>query len=260
MISLKFYCKHIISKLIRFGVISQGGRNFLGRICIKGRGGGNKRNYRLIDFFRRINLFGKIIKLLYDCNRTAYIALILYKNGLNSFIIATENLQINEEVFSGNIFFEASQKYTGWATPIKNIGLFTIISNIEKIPYKGFSIARAAGTSSLLIGKKQNNAVLKLNSKWELKLNIACMATIGNNANAKHKFKNIGSAGKHRNLGFRPKVRGVAKNPCDHPHGGGNGKHSSPPVPVTRYGKPAKWTPTKNKLKDKKNKRLFKKF
>jgi len=157
-------------------------------------------------------------------------------------------------------FFEASQKYVGWAIPIKNIGLFTIISNIEKIPYKGATIARSAGTSSLLIGKIKDNAVLKLNSKWELNLNTACIATIGNNANAKHKFKIIGSAGKHRNLGFRPKVRGVAKNPCDHPHGGGNGKHSSPPVPVTAYGKPAKWVSTKNKKKDKINKRLFKKF
>ena len=105
MISLNFYCKRIISKLIRFGVLSHGGRNFLGRICIKGRGGGNKKNYRLIDFFRRLNLFGKVLKLLYDCNRTAYIALILYKNGLNSFIIATENLKLNDPVFSGNIFF-----------------------------------------------------------------------------------------------------------------------------------------------------------
>jgi large subunit ribosomal protein L2 len=103
MISLKFYCNRIIKKLIRFGVISHGGRNFLGKVCIKGRGGGNKNNYRLIDFYRRVNLSGVIIKLLYDCNRTAYIALILYKNGLNSFIIATEHLKLNDFVFSGNI-------------------------------------------------------------------------------------------------------------------------------------------------------------
>jgi len=260
MTSLKFYCNRIIGKLIRFGVISHGGRNFLGKVCIKGRGGGNKNNYRLIDFYRRINVFGTILKILYDCNRTAFIALILYKNGLNSFIIATESVNLNDSVFSGNIWFEASQKCIGWSTSLKNIGLFTIISNIEKLPYKGAVISRAAGTSSLLIGKINNNAILKLNSKWEIKINVACIATIGQNANSKHKFKVIGSAGKHRNLGFRPKVRGVAKNPCDHPHGGGNGKHSSPPVPVTAYGKPAKWTSTKNKLKEKINKRLFKKY
>lgn len=260
MISLKFYCKKIISKLIRFGVISHGGRNFLGRICVKGRGGGNKRNYRLIDFFRRINSSGKILKILYDCNRTSYIALVLYKNGLNSFIIATEKLHINDYIYSGNIFFEASQENIGWAVPIKNIGLFTIISNIETIPYKGASVSRAAGTGSLLIGKVKNNATLKLNSKWEMHLNTSCIATIGYNKNSRYKYKVIGSAGKHRNLGFRPKVRGVAKNPCDHPHGGGNGKHSSPPVPVTAYGKPAKWTPTKGKVRDKIKKRLFKKF
>src|SRR5579884_2966724 len=113
MISLKFYCKKIISKLIRFGIVSQSGRNFLGRICVKGRGGGNKKNYRLIDFFRRINLSGKILKILYDCNRTSYIALILYKNGLNSFIIVTENLKVNDYVYSGNLKFEISQKNIG---------------------------------------------------------------------------------------------------------------------------------------------------
>jgi large subunit ribosomal protein L2 len=113
MIGLKFYCNRIIAKLIRFGVLSHGGRNFLGKVCIKGRGGGNKNNYRLIDFYRRVNVFGKVLKLLYDCNRTAHIALVLYKNGLNSFIIATENIKLNDPIFSGNIGFEASQKYIG---------------------------------------------------------------------------------------------------------------------------------------------------
>jgi large subunit ribosomal protein L2 len=103
MTNLKFYCNRIIGKLIRFGVISHGGRNFLGKVCIKGRGGGNKNNYRLIDFYRRINVFGTIFKILYDCNRTAFIAFILYKNGLSSFIIATESVNLNDSVFSGNI-------------------------------------------------------------------------------------------------------------------------------------------------------------
>jgi large subunit ribosomal protein L2 len=113
MLNLKFYCKRIISKLISFGVVSHGGRNFLGKVCIKGRGGGNKRNYRLIDFFRRVNSFGKVFKILYDCNRTAYIALIVYNNGLSSFVIATENLKLNDFIFSGNIYLESSQKYVG---------------------------------------------------------------------------------------------------------------------------------------------------
>jgi len=132
MNNLKFYCKTIISKIRKFGILSHSGRNFLGRVCVKGRGGGKKKNYRFIDFFRRINKLGKILKILYDCNRTSYIALILYQNGLNSFIIATENLKIFDPVFSGNIYFEASNTEIGWAVPIKNIGLFTTISNIEK--------------------------------------------------------------------------------------------------------------------------------
>lgn len=261
MIFLKFYCKKIASKLTRFGIVSTGGRNFLGRICIKGRGNGKKRVYRHIDFFRRINQYGQILKILYDCNRTAFIGLIIYNNGINSFIIIAANLKINDIIYCGSAyqFGELNSKYMGWNVPLKNIGLFSIISNIEKVPFCGSTLARSAGTSSLLIGKANNNAILKLNSKWELKLNIACIATIGHNSNIKHKFNIIGSAGKNRNLGFRPKVRGVAKNPCDHPHGGGNGKHSMPVVPVTAYGKPAKWTPTNNKLKDKKKRRLFKK-
>jgi large subunit ribosomal protein L2 len=113
MNNLKFYCKTIISKIRKFGILSHSGRNFLGRVCVKGRGGGKKKIYRFIDFFRRINKLGKILKILYDCNRTSYIALILYKNGLNSFIIATENLKIFDSVFSGNIYFEASNTEIG---------------------------------------------------------------------------------------------------------------------------------------------------
>lgn len=260
MNNLKFYCKNIISKLKKFGVLSHGGRNFLGRVCIKGRGGGQKRIYRAIDFFRRIRLLGKILKIIYDCNRTAYIALIVYGNGLNSFIIATENLKVYDFIFSGNVTFEANQIHDGWAIPLKNIGVFTIISNVEKAPYKGATIARAAGTSALIIKKSDNIVILKLNSKWELKLNEECIATIGQTSNIDHKYQILGSAGRKRGLGFRPKVRGVAKNPCDHPHGGGNGKHSSPVVPVTAFGKIAKWTPTKKKLKDKIKRQLFKKI
>jgi large subunit ribosomal protein L2 len=110
---LKFYCKKVILKLTRYGIVSRSGRNFLGRICVKGRGNGNKRMYRFIDFYRRINQFGYVLKILYDCNRTSFIALVIYQNGLNSFIIATENLKINDFIYSGEIFFEINQKYVG---------------------------------------------------------------------------------------------------------------------------------------------------
>jgi len=260
MINLTFYCNNIISKLCKFGILSHSGRNFLGRICIKGRGAGNKKVYKFIDFFRRSNLFGKVLKIVYDSNRSAHLALILYENGLNSFIIATENLKIFDFIYSGIIFSEATSWYKGWAVPIKNIGLFTIVSNLEKKLYQGATIARAAGTSALLISKADGIVTFKLNSKWHLNLNENCIATIGAVSNKFHKYEVIGSAGKKRNLGFRPKVRGVAKNPCDHPHGGGNGKHSPPVVPLTAFGKFAKWTHTKNKLKNKLDRRFFKKI
>jgi large subunit ribosomal protein L2 len=124
--------------------------------------------------------------------------------------------------------------------PLNNIALFTLISNVEMAPYQGAKIARAAGVGCLLVGKINNKAILKLNSFWELRVNLDCMSTIGINGNSNYKNKILYKAGVNRNLGFRPKVRGVAKNPCDHPHGGGNGKHSQPSLPLTKYGKPAK--------------------
>jgi large subunit ribosomal protein L2 len=255
---LNFFCNNLISSLKHFGLLSKGGRNFLGRICVRGRGGKKKRIYKFIDFFRRVNLFGVVLKILYDCNRTCLLALIMYKNGVFSFIPATENLNINDLIYSG--VNPIKDPLIGWACPVKDINLFTIINNIELIPFKGSKIVRAAGTGSLLIGKIKEKVLIKLNSCWELKINQDCMGSIGQVSNSNKKYKIIGSAGKARNLGFRPKVRGVAMNPCDHPHGGGNGKHSPPVVAVSAYGRPTKGTPTKNKKKDRIKRRLFKKI
>jgi large subunit ribosomal protein L2 len=260
MLFLNYYSKKIYLKLKSFGVLSKGGRNFLGRICINGRARNQKRVYCLIDFFRRINLFGFVLKLFYDCNRTSLIALIVYENGLNSFIIATEGLKINNLIFSGIINIKNPLiSLNGWALPLGRINLFSIVNNIELKPYNGAKLIRSAGTSGLLIGKIKNKITLKLNSKWQIALNENCMGTIGLCSNVKYKYNIIGSAGKARNLGFRPKVRGVAMNPCDHPHGGGNGKHSKPVAPVSKFGRLTK-TPTKNKKFEKLKKRLFKKI
>lgn len=258
MLYLNYYLKKVYFQLKSFGVLSKGGRNFLGKICVKGRGRTQKRIYNFIDFFRRINLFGFILKLIYDCNRTSLIALVVYQNGLNSFIIATDGLTRQSLIFSGII--DIKEPLIGWALPINKINLFSIVNNIELKPYKGAQLARAAGVGSLLIGKVKNKIILKLNSKWQIILNENCIGTIGLCSNVNNKYKMIGSAGKARNLGFRPKVRGVAMNPCDHPHGGGNGKHSKPVAPVSSYGRLTKGTPTKNKKFDKLNKRLFKKI
>jgi len=219
-----------------------------------------KKIYQLIDFFRRINLFGIILKFIYDSNRTCFLALILYSNGIHSLIPAPNNIKLYDVIFSGTINQKLNKLPTGWALPVTKINLFSIVNNIELIPYKGAQIARAAGLGCLLIGKIKNKILVKLNSGWEIKIDKKCMATIGQVSNVEHKYEIIGSAGKSRNLGFRPKVRGVAMNPCDHPHGGGNGKHSKPVAPVSAFARLTKGTPTKNRKIDRLKRRLFKKI
>jgi len=199
-----------------------------------------------------------VLKIIYDCNRTCLLALIMYENGLFSFITATENLNTNSFIYSG--VNPTKNPLIGWACPVKDINLFTIINNIELKPFKGATLVRAAGTSCLLIGKTKEKALIKLNSCWELKINKNCIVSVGQVSNSNKKYKIIGSAGKARNLGFRPKVRGVAMNPCDHPHGGGNGKHSPPVAAVSAFGRLTKGTPTKNKIKDRIKRRIFKKI
>jgi len=255
---ITFFCKKITFKLKHFGLLSRGGRNFLGRVCVKGRGGKKKRIYKFIDFFRRINLYGIVLKIIYDCNRTCLLALIMYENGLFSYIPATEKLYIYNSIYSGQS--PKTIPLVGWACPIKKINLFTIINNIELVPYQGAKIVRAAGTGGLLIGKIKEKAVIKLNSYWQIKINQNCIGAIGQVSNSNKQYQIIGSAGKARNFGFKPKVRGVAMNPCDHPHGGGNGKHNQPAAPVSAYGRLTKGTPTKNKKKDKIKRRIFKKI
>jgi large subunit ribosomal protein L2 len=260
MTFLIYHLKKINLKFKFFGVISKGGRNFLGRICVKGRGNGQKKIYQFIDFFRRINLFGIILKFIYDCNRTCLLALILYTNGFYSLIPASNDTKLYDEIYSGRINKNINSSLIGWAVPVQYITPFSIINNIELIPYNGSKLVRSAGSSALIIGRFKNKVIIKLVSGWELKINQNCIATLGIVSNTKHKFKIIGSAGKARNLGFRPKVRGVAMNPCDHPHGGGNGKRSKPVVPVNAFGSLAKWTPTKNTKKDILKRRYFKKI
>jgi large subunit ribosomal protein L2 len=249
-----------IGRRFVLGKSFSGGRNFLGRVCIKGRGSGNKRLFRLVDLFKRISLFGVLCKLIYDSNRSAPFVCILYENGLVAYSILIEGLKIGSNIFTGySLIGEVnSNNNLGWSVPICDVKLFSLVSNIESYPFLGSKVARAAGGCAVLIGKSQKKAVLKLRSGWLLYVSLGCFVTCGKISKRLYNSGDFGSAGKKRAFGFRPKVRGVAKNPCDHPHGGGNGKKSKPPVPVNAWGRFHKWAPTKATKSDYLKRRMFK--
>ncbi len=213
------------------------GRNSYGRITVRHRGGGNRRKYRIIDFKRqKFDVPGKVMTLEYDPNRSAFIALVEYTDGEKAYIIAPEGLKVGDTVVSG----AAADIKVGNALPLSAIPTGTFIHNVELYPGRGAQFARAAGNMAQLMAKEDGMALLRLPSGELRKVPAACMATIGQVGNTDHENVKIGSAGRKRNMGWRPTVRGSVMNPCDHPHGGGEGK--SPvgrPGPVTPWGKPA---------------------
>ncbi|MBQ9743004.1 MAG: 50S ribosomal protein L2 [Ruminococcus sp.] len=213
------------------------GRNSYGRITVRHRGGGNRRKYRIIDFKRqKFDVPGQVMTLEYDPNRSAFIALVQYPDGEKAYIIAPEGLKVGDTVVSGK---DADIK-VGNALPLSSIPTGTFIHNVELYPGRGAQFARAAGNMAQLMAKEDGMALLRLPSGELRKVPAACMATIGQVGNTDHENVKIGSAGRKRNMGWRPTVRGSVMNPCDHPHGGGEGK--SPvgrPGPVTPWGKPA---------------------
>ena len=228
------------------GLNSKGGRNNNGRITARRRGGGHKRRYRNIDFKRlKHDVEATVERLEYDPNRTAFIALIKYSDGDLSYILAPQRLQTGDKVVSG----VAVDIKPGNAMPMQSIPVGTIIHNIEMKVGKGGQIARSAGTYAQIIGKDQGYAQLRLSS-GELRLVRAeCMATIGAVSNPDQQNIKLGKAGRKRWLGKRPQVRGVAMNPIDHPHGGGEGRTSGGRHPVTPWGKPTKGKRTRSNKK-----------
>ena len=216
-----------INKSISIGSRPLSGRNFLGTICVHHKSGGSKKRLYFIDFFRRINNYGYIIKIIKNNNFTALIGGIIYENGLFSYILLTETLIIGSKIYSGHILNLESNNI-GMSIPIKYIKLFTIINNLKLFPFSKGILIRSAGCSGLIIKKEYNKVYIKLKSCWNIILSKYCLATIGLVSNSKHKFVNLCKAGVSRNLGIRPTVRGVAMNPHDHPHGGGEGKKSPP--------------------------------
>lgn len=213
------------------------GRNSYGRITVRHRGGGNRRKYRIIDFKRqKFDVPAKVLTLEYDPNRSAFIALIQYEDGEKSYIIAPQGLKVGDTVVAG----EGADIKTGNALPLGSIPTGTFIHNVELYPGRGAQLARAAGNMAQLMAKEGAYALVRLPSGELRNVPINCMATIGQVGNTDHENVKLGKAGRKRNMGWRPTVRGSVMNPNDHPHGGGEGK--SPvgrPGPVTPWGKPA---------------------
>ncbi len=219
------------------GVKRTGGRNNLGRITTRHHGGGHKRRYRIIDFKRRkFDVAATIERLEYDPNRTAFIALVAYDDGERAYILAPQRVKVGDKVISG----ERVDIKVGNAMPMRSIPVGTIIHNVELQPGHGGQLARAAGGFVQLVGKDRGMAQLRLTSGEQRLVSAECMATIGAVSNPDNQNTKIGKAGRSRWLGIRPTVRGVAMNPIDHPHGGGEGRTSGGRHPVSPWGQPTK--------------------
>ncbi|NCC86504.1 MAG: 50S ribosomal protein L2 [Clostridia bacterium] len=213
------------------------GRNSYGRITVRHRGGGNRRKYRLIDFKRdKVDMPATVLTIEYDPNRSAHIALVQYTDGEKRYILAPVGLKTGDTIEAGA---NADIK-PGNALPLANIPTGTIIHNIELYPGRGGQLARSAGNAAQLMAKEGVYALLRLPSGEIRKVPVGCIATVGQVGNVDHENVKVGKAGRTRHMGFRPTVRGSAMNPCDHPHGGGEGKAPiGRPGPVTPWGKPA---------------------
>lgn len=235
-------------KQLTEGMSSSGGRNNRGRITSRRQGGGHKRAYRIVDFKRdKFDISATVVRLEYDPNRTAFLALVEYTDGDQSYILAPQRIQVGDNVISG----ERADISPGNAMPMRNIPVGTILHNVELKPGKGGQIARSAGTYAQLVGKDSGYALLKLTSGEQRMVRGECMATVGAVSNPDQKNIKLGKAGRKRWLGKRPQVRGVAMNPVDHPHGGGEGRTSGGRHPCSPTGKPTKGKTTrKNKRTD----------
>ena len=236
-------------KKLTEGLSKSGGRNNKGRITSRRRGGGHKRTYRKIDFKRvKYDVIGSVERIEYDPNRTAFIALVTYDDGEQAYILAPQRLGAGDKVISSR---NAVDVKPGNAMPLEKMPVGTIVHNIEMKPGKGAQVARSAGAYAQYVGRDQGWATLRLNSGEQRKVHGTCLATVGAVSNPDHSNTNLGKAGRNRWLGRRPSVRGVAMNPVDHPHGGGEGRTSGGRHPVSPWGQPTKGKRTrKNKATD----------
>ena len=229
-------------KSLTAGLSKKGGRNNTGRITMRRKGGGHKAKYRIIDFKRNNTESGTVDRIEYDPNRSSYIALITYTDGTKSYILAPKDLKAGDQVISG----EKKEIRIGNCMPMSDIPVGIDIHNIELKIGSGAQLARSAGSSTQIVGKSDGYVAIKLPSGEQRKVREECRATIGVLSNIDKKNQKLGKAGRKRWLGVRPSVRGVAMNPIDHPHGGGEGKTSGGRDPVTPWGKPTKGKKTRN--------------
>ena len=219
------------------------GRNKQGQLTIWPRGGGHKRHYRRIDFKRdKVGVTARVANIEYDPNRSAFVALLNYADGEKRYILYPLGLKVGDRVVSG----PQADIVTGNALPLKNIPAGTMIHNIELRPGKGGQLVRSAGGAAQLLAKEGDYAQVRLPSGEVRKVSMGCIATIGQLGNLDHENLSIGKAGRRRGMGIRPTVRGVAMNPVDHPHGGGEGKTSGGRNPVTPWGQPTRGYKTRN--------------
>ena len=243
-------------KIFRRNVFLAAGRNFLGRICVYHQGSGDKHNFLIIDRFRNLNLYGFVLRIIDDFFRSSFIGLIMYFNGLLSFIILSEGIVKNAIIFSG--IYWKNYLPLGSTQKLLNIKLFDCVNSLEKFPGGGAVLARAAGACVKIMSKDREKALIKLNSGWQFKIAIKSLASLGIASNISYSFVSLQKAGLKRAWGVRPTVRGVIKNSCDHPHGGGEGKGSPPVAQVSPWGWLCKGTPSKNRKIDKYKRKIFK--
>lgn len=261
---VKFYIfsmKRLFNSFI-FGISSKSGRNFLGRICVQHRGGASRSKFLKIDRFRCVNNSCLVLSVFKNFNYTGFLGYVYYDLGISSIILLSEGVLKGIFISSGDggHFPDNRSSFSkkGSTQSFFRTNLFDHISSIEIFPFSGFRLVRSAGSSAKLISKTIDGSVLKLSSGWQLKLSNNCLCTLGIVSNPSHKFSRIKNAGFQRKLGIRPTVRGVIKNPCDHPHGGGEGRGSPPKAQVSPWGWFCKGTPSKNKKIDRLKRRLFK--
>ncbi|MBU0477977.1 50S ribosomal protein L2 [bacterium] len=234
-------------KSLTVSLNKKSGRNVRGKITVRHRGGGHKRKYRIIDFMRsKKDIEGKIVSIEYDPNRTSRIALTQYLDGEKKYIIAPAEIRVGDKIISG----KTVEIKAGNSLPLRNIPAGTLIHNVQLYKNKGGQLARSAGASAQLMSKEGNYAHVRLPSGEVRAVFLDCMATIGQVGNIDHNSISSGKAGRSRWLGKRPKVRGVAMNPVDHPLGGGEGKSSGGRHPVSPWGQPTKGFKTRKKRKE----------
>ena len=232
-------------KSLTIGLKKTGGRNAYGRITTRHRGGGAQRSYRIVDFKREERAVpGKIAAMEYDPNRSVFIGLVFFQNGRKNYILMPKDLNVGDVVEAG----ENVEPKVGNCLPIKNIPVGFFIHNIELIPGQGGKLVRSAGLSAQIMGKDDEYVTLRMPSKEVRMVSVDCWATVGILSNAEYKNITWGKAGRTRHKGFRPSVRGMAMNPIDHPHGGGEGRSKSGSHPRTPWGKGCKGTRTRKRV------------